>query len=277
MTTQVPQPRLTWPDRDDPAVVTTRWVFLRQWKTMTARAIRSAHKEGEFTIAIVMPLVFALGFYLPLRLIMAEQGIDYAQFLMPIIVLQAVTFTAVAAAQRASLDRIRGMTRRLASMPLRPLVPLLSRMSTSLARSTVSVVAALIFGAMLGFSFDGGVLDTVAFVAFALAVGLVFALGADSLGLVARGPEATSQLLVLPQLVLGLLSTGFVPESGFPDWAQPFARNQPISHFATTMRELAAGDPTWQAAMPALIWLGALAGVFVITAYYVETHRRLEP
>jgi ABC-2 type transport system permease protein len=268
---------LTWPDRDDPAVATTRWFFLRQWKTMTARAIRSAYKEGEFTIAIVMPLVFALGFYLPLRLIMAEQGIDYAQFLMPIIVLQAVTFTAVAAAQRASLDRIRGMTRRLASMPVRPLVPLLSRMSTSLARSTVSVVAALIFGAMLGFSFDGGVLDTVAFVAFGLAVGLVFALGADSLGLVARGPEATSQLLVLPQLVLGLLSTGFVPESGFPDWAQPFARNQPISHFATTMRGLAAGDPTWQTAMPALIWLGALAVVFVITAYYVETHRRLEP
>lgn len=268
---------LTWPDRSDPAVTADRWTFARQWAVMTGRGVRSAARQGEFTIAVVMPVVFALGFYLPLRLIMADRGIDYAQFLMPIIVLQAVAFTAVAAAQRATLDKLRGMSRRLASMPVHSLVPLASRMSTSLIRSVVSIAVALAFGALLGFAFDGGPGYAAAFIAFSLAVGLVLAIGADSLGLLARSPEATSQLLVLPQLVLGMLSTGFVPESGFPGWAQPFARNQPVSHFASVMRELAAGDPTWATAQPALIWLGALAVVFVALAHYTQTHRRLYP
>ncbi|MCR5978973.1 antibiotic transporter [Gordonia jinghuaiqii] len=275
--TGIDERRLTWPDVDDPATVARNRPFARQWATMTGRGIRSAWGEGEFLVAVVMPLVFALGFYLPLRLVMADRGIDYAQFLMPIIVLQAVAFTAVAAAQRATLDKLRGMNRRLASMPVRPLVPLSSRMTISMVRSVVSIVAALIFGALLGFSFSGSALDTLAFVGFALAVALVLAIGADSLGLIARNPEATSQLLVLPQLVLGLLSTGFVPESGFPDWAQPFARNQPISHFAGTMRELAEGNPTASTVVPALIWLGALAVVFVALAHHTQTHRRLYP
>ncbi|MDL9936852.1 ABC transporter permease [Gordonia sp. ABSL1-1] len=277
MTTTGTTRRLAWPDLRDPMVGATGAPFVRQWVTMTGRAVRSAHHEGEFMIAVIMPIVFALGFYLPLRLIMADRGIDYAQFLMPIIVLQSVAFTAVAAAQRATLDKLRGMNRRLASMPVRPLVPLTARMSTSAIRSFISVTAALIFGALLGFSFDGGFLDTLGFLSFALGVGLVLAIGADSLGLLTRGPEATSQLLALPQLVLGLLSTGFVPESGFPEWAQPFARNQPISHFASTMRELAAGEPTLATATPALIWLGALAVAFLALAHHTQIHRRLYP
>ncbi|HEY9315770.1 ABC transporter permease [Williamsia sp.] len=269
--------RIAWPDATDPSVVTRGPAFWRQWLTLTGRAVRSAHTEGEFVIAVVMPIVFALGFYLPLRLIMADRGLDYAQFLMPIIVLQAIAFTAVAAAQRATLDKLRGMNRRLSSMPVRPLAPLMARMSTSMLRSVISIAAALVFGALLGFRFDGGPIDTLGFFAFSLAVGFVLAIGADSLGLIASGPEATSQLLVLPQLVLGLLSTGFVPESGFPEWAQPFARNQPISHFAGTMRELAEGHPTIATATPALLWLGALTVAFIALAHHTQTHRRLYP
>ncbi|MEZ5210769.1 ABC transporter permease [Gordonia sp. (in: high G+C Gram-positive bacteria)] len=265
---------LSWPDRTDPAVAAGETTFARQWLVMTGRGVRSAYTQGEFTIAVAMPVVFALGFYIPLRLIMAERGIDYAQFLMPIIVLQAMAFTAVAAAQRSTLDRLRGMSRRLASMPVRPLVPLSARMSISTLRATVSIATALLFGALLGFSFHGDPLDTLGFVAFSLAVGLVLSLGADALGMVTRGAESTAQLLVLPQLVLGMLSTGFVPESSFPEWARPFARNQPISHWSSTMRELAAGDPGWASARPALLWLAALAAVFVCFAAYTQTNRR---
>ena len=205
---------------------------------------------------------------------MADHGIDYAQFLMPIIVLQTAAFTAVAAAQRATLDKMRGMTRRLSAMPVHALVPVSARMSTAAVRSMVSICAALLFGYLLGFSFNGGALDTIAFVGFSLLVGLLLALGADCLGMTAHGVESTSQLLVLPQLVLGLVSTGFVPESGFPEWARPFARNQPVSHFSSTMRELADGNPTLQTALPALIWLAGLALVFLSWAHHIQTHRR---
>jgi ABC-2 type transport system permease protein len=272
--TAVSGERLGWPDRADPSAWENSGPFWRQLRAMTARALRSAWSQGEFLVAIIMPLVFALGFYLPLRLIMAGQGIDYAQFIMPIIVLQAVAFTAVAAAQRATLDKMRGMTRRLAAMPVHPLVPLSARMSTSAIRAVVSIAAALTFGTLLGFSFNGDALDTIMFIAFSMLVGLVLAIGADCLGMTAKNAESTSQLLVLPQLVLGLVSTGFAPESGFPEWARPFARNQPVSHFSSTMRELADGVPTLHTAVPALIWLGALGAVFVVWSHHIQTRRR---
>ncbi|MBY6538122.1 ABC transporter permease [Rhodococcus sp. BP-349] len=230
---------------------------------MTARAVRSARVENEFLIAVVMPAVFALGLYLPLKSVMEQRGLDYAQFLVPIIVLQTSAFTAVSAAQRSALDAMRGMNRRLSVMPVRSFVPLTSRMVTNTVRSIVSVVAAVLYGSVLGFRFGGSVLDPVMFVGFALLVGAVFSLGADALGLLARNPEATSQLLVLPQLVLGLLSTGFAPESSFPEWAQPFARNQPISHFAAALRELAQGTPHLSTFLPAALWLAGLTAVFV--------------
>ncbi|KJR06041.1 ABC transporter permease [Gordonia sp. SND2] len=270
-------PSLRWPDRRDPTVIAHDHRFVRQWLTMTVRGVRSAYGEGEFAVAIAMPIVFALGFYLPLRVVMSEQGVDYAQFLMPIIVLQAVAFTAIAAAQRSALDKLRGMNRRLSSMPVAALVPFTARMTTSLVRSAVSIATALLFGALLGFGFSGGAAGAVGFVLFALAVGGVLAMAADSLGILARGPEATSQLLILPQLVLGLLSTGFVPESSFPEWARPFARNQPISHFAATMRDLADGSLTAETAAPALIWLAALAVVFSALAYLAQQRRRSYP
>ena len=66
-----------------------------QWTALTRRSVWSMIRHGELLVAIVAPLIFTLGFYLPLKFVMQLQGINYAQFLMPIIVLQAMAFTAI--------------------------------------------------------------------------------------------------------------------------------------------------------------------------------------
>jgi ABC-2 type transport system permease protein len=241
---------------------------------MASRALRSAWSQNEFVVALVMPAVFALGLYLPLRTLMEQRGLDYAQFLVPIIVLQSAAFTAVSAAQRSALDAMRGMNRRLSTMPMHPLIPLLSRTVTNTVRSLVSILAAITYGYLLGFRFSGDAGGATAFVFFALGVSAVLSLGADALGLIARSPEATSQLLVLPQLVLGLLSTGFSPESAFPAWARPFARNQPISHFSAVMRELADGTLGAATVVPAAWWIVGLLAAFAPLALYAQRNRR---
>lgn len=259
---------LLWPDL---AVRRSRTVS--QCVAMTSRAVHSARVENEFLVAIVMPIVFALGLYLPLRSVMDRQGIDFVQFLVPIIVLQSSAFTAVSAAQRSAMDAMRGMNHRLSAMPVDKYVPLVARMVTNTVRSVVSLAAALICGALLGFRFSGSVWGAAGFVVTALFIGLVFSLGADALGLYARNPEATSQLLVLPQLVLGLLSTGFAPETSFPEWARPFARNQPISHFSATLRGLADGTVDMRSLVPSMLWLAGAIALFVPLAVRAQRVR----
>lgn len=249
-------------------------LFAHQWAALTARILRSMITERELLPAVLVPGVFAIGFYLPLRVVVADYGVDYAQFLMPIIVLQAMAFTAGAAAQRAALESVRGMTRRLRTMPIARGAPLAARMSACAVRATVSIVAAVGYGTLLGFRFHGGPPQALAFYGVAMMFVLVLALGADALGTLSRNPEATSQMLFLPQLVLGLFSTGFVPEEAFPEWARAFARNQPVSQFATAMRTVADGTATWQAVAPALWWVLAIAAITVPLAIRAERRRQ---
>ena len=75
---------------------------------------------------------------------------------------------------------------------------------------------------------------------------------ADLIGTVAKNPEATTPLLMVPQLIFGLLSVGIQPAERFPEWIQPIVRNQPISQFVYALRAL-AGDTTTRPPSPTLV------------------------
>lgn len=60
-----------------------------------------------------------------------------------------------------------------------------------------------------------------------------------------------------------MLSTGFVPESQFPDWIAPFARNQPVSQFANAMRAFNEDTSTASVILPAVWWC---LGLFILGA-----------
>lgn len=244
-----------------------------QWWALSARLIRTMVVRGELFIAALAPLVFTLGFYLPLRHVMQLSGINYAQFVMPIIVMQAVTFTAISAAQLAAGEQARGFTTRMKTMPVGGWVPLGARMTACLVRAVVSLVAALAYGYMIGFRFQAGFGLAVLFCLVALGIGLSLSLGGDAIGNLSKSPEATAQALTLPQLILGMLSCGFVPETGFPEWIRPFVRNQPISQFAYAMRDMAEGGITMSVLLPATLWFIGLVVVFAPLAVWASMRR----
>lgn len=246
----------------------------QQWVALTGRTLKTMVKTGELAVAIIAPLIFTIGFYLPLRFVMKLQGIDYAQFLMPIIVLQAMAFTAISASQLASVEALHGLTTRLKTMPVSGPVPLLSRMTSALVRSAIALGAALAYGYAIGFRFGAGFVPAVLFCVMALAISLTLSLGADAIGTLSKSPEATAQALALPQLILGMLSCGFVPESGFPEWIRPFVRNQPISQFSFAMRDMAEGGVSASTLFPAAAWCVGLAAVFGPLAWWASMRRR---
>ncbi|WP_137874981.1 ABC transporter permease [Rhodococcus sp. Q] len=234
-----------------------------QWLALTGRNIRGMWTNGQLFIAVLAPAIFTIGFYLPLRLVMRFQGIDYAQYVMAIIVLQAMAFTAISAAGKAALEAVNGMEARFKTMPIFAGVPLASRMSASFVHCTISLIAALIYGHIIGFRFVGGVTNAAAFIAMSLAFAMTLSLGGDLIGTLSKSPVITSQALTIPQLILGMFSAGFIPVEQFPSWSQAFVRNQPVSQFAIAMRAIADGTATMELMTPAILWS---IGLFVVIA-----------
>ena len=251
---------------------------LRQWWVLTVRVIAPTFRNGELLIAISLSAVFTASFYIPLREVMTQVlHRSYAQYLMPSIVLQTVYFAAMSAALRSATDEVDGVSRRLRTMPVLPMVPLAARMSGNVYRCVVGIATAMVWAHVIGFRFERGWGYTLAFFATVLLIGIVLSLVGDLIGIVSTNPEATTHIILLPVLTLGMLSVGFQPAEQFPGWIQPFVRNQVLSQFVNALHAL-AGDgtgsaPTWTAVAPSLLWLTGILAL-VVYLYALALGRR---
>ena len=243
-----------------PGAVRPRPSALQQWWVLTVRSIAPSLRNGELATAVAASVIFTAGFYIPLKELMgaATHGISssYAQFMTPLIALQAISFASISGAFKAATDAAQGINRRFGSMPIATLTPTAARMSANLYRCVVGLTIALICGYVIGFRFYRGPGYIVAFCLLVLLVGGALSLLFDLIGTKSQSPEATTPLLMLPQLILGLLSVGIQPAELFPEWIQPIVRNQPISQFVYALRALAgdttdvAVSPTWSVMRP---------------------------
>ena len=119
-----------------------------------------------------------------------------------------------------------------------------------------------------------------AFCLLVLLIGAALSFLGDLIGTATENPEATTHVMLLPQLIFGLLSVGVQPAERFPEWIQPFVRNQPISQFVYALRALAgdstpaAGEVTWSVIGPALVWVVALTVILIPLHARVSSRRR---
>ena len=256
---------------------------VQQWWVLTVRMIMPTLRNGEVLTQAAASVMFTVGFYIPLKQLMSVfvQGMSsYAQYLMPLIALQAVAFAAVSAAFRSAIDSVQGINRRFKAMPIAPLTPLASRMSASMYRCSIALAVSLVCGHVIGFRFYGGVAHTVGFCLLMLLIGAALSLLGDLFGAANENPEATMPVMLVPQLILGLLSVGLQPVERFPEWIQGFVRNQPVSQLVYALRALAgdstaaAGEVTWSVTGPALAWMSGVIGIAIPLHILVASRRR---
>ena len=136
---------------------------LQQWWVLTIRVIAPTLKSGELLIAMSLSAVFTASLYLPLKQIMTTvvHG-SYAQYVMPMIALQAVFFAAMSAALRSATDSVHGINLRFRAMPIAPMAPLAARMSGNVYRCATALATALLCGYVIGFRFYRSGVYTVA-------------------------------------------------------------------------------------------------------------------
>ena len=267
----------------DIAAVRPATSTVQQWWVLTVRVIKPTLRNGEFGTQVAAPIMFTVNFYLPLKQFMGAftQGTSsYAQYLMPLIALVAISFAAISAALRSATDSVQGIDRRFKASPIAPLTPLAARMSASMYRCCIALVVSLACGYVIGFRFYGHVAHTVGFLLLVLLIGAVLALLGDLIGAANKNPEATTPLLLPPIFVLGLLSAGLEPVERFPSWIRGFVRDQPVSQYVYALRALAgdstpaAGAVSWSVISPPLIWLTAGAVIVLPLHVLVSTRRR---
>lgn len=255
----------------------------QQWWVLTARTIAPTLRNGELVTQVAASIMFTVGFYIPLKQMMSVFAADmssYAQYLMPLIGLQAIAFASVSAAFRSATDAVQGINRRFRAMPIAPLTPLAARMSASMYRCAIALAVSLACGHVIGFRFYGGLVHTVGFCALLLLIGVALSLLGDWIGAATENPEATMPMMLLPQLIFGLLSVGIQPVERFPEWIRGFVRNQPISQFVYALRALAgdstpgAGAVTWSTLGPTLLWVVAVIVALIPLHVAVSGRRR---
>ena len=241
---------------------------VRQWWVLTVRVIVRSVRRGEPLTAISLSAVFTVSLYIPLKGMMSAfvQG-SYAQFLMPVIALLAVFFSAMSAAIRSSIDSVSGINRRFGSMPIPPMTPIAARMSGNVYRCAIALATAILWGYVIGFRFYRDAKCTIGFCLLVVLIGITLAFVGDLVGTVSKNPEATTFILVLPEVILVMVSVGLQPAEQFPRWIQPFVRNQPTSQFLYALRAL-AGDATGSFASPSASVIGPafawLVGIMLI-------------
>jgi len=253
----------------------------QQWWVLTTRLIAPTLRNGEVAVGVAVSVAATASFYIPLNRLMDGPDLQmssYAQYLMPLIMLQAIGFASISTAFRAATDTVQGINRRFQALPIASLTPLAARISASVYRCAIGLAVALACGYVIGFRFHRGPFYIAAFCLLVLLTGLALAFMCDAIGTNSRNPAATAQWLLLPQLIFGYLSVGIQPVHRFPEWIQPIVRNQPISQIVYAMHAL-AGDSapgtapvTWSVVGPALAWV---VGIIALTLpWAIAVYRR---
>jgi ABC-2 type transport system permease protein len=228
---------------------------------LTERQVRFSLRNLDLVFAVIAPVLTFVGFTIALRSVIDTGGMSYPQYVLPAVVVQAMLFGALNTTDLAASERASEFGVRLRTFPISVYAPMTARMLYCLLRGSLALVAAFAVAYLFGFRMDGGFFFGAAFVLLCLTLTLALSFGADATGARAKRSDTSSQLLMVPQLLLVLLSTGMAPVESVPSWVQPFVEYQPISQITETLRGFASGEVIRSNLVITLMWcVGMLVG-----------------
>ncbi|GAB08310.1 putative multidrug ABC transporter permease protein [Gordonia araii NBRC 100433] len=267
MSTAVESPAPTQTSTPRPSPVADSLLLARRHLTLMAR------RPASIIGAIMLPVMFALLFLTIFGRIMDRQGMDFAQYLVPAIIMQAVFFSAMSGSVWAAEDASSGMVSRLRAMPIARSAPVASLIVGETTRGLVGSAILVGIGYAFGFRIDTGLFGVLAMIGLIIAASVAIILPYLVLGYATADPEPAQALGGLFYFPLLLVSTLFVPKRAYPDWLQPIVENQPLSRITQALRAVTTdattlaentGAPvnTTHAVLIALAWCAGLIAVF---------------
>ena len=204
-------------------------------------------ETGLLVFTFLQPVMFVLLFrYVFGGTLGQVLGMDYVNYLLPGIFVQAVALGSVSTAIGLAEDFGGGLIERFRSLPMSRMSVLAARTLADLVRNVGIVVVMLLVGMAIGFRpYDviGVVKGGLLVLAFAFSLSWLMAL----VGLRSTSAEEAQSIAFPVLLPLTFASSAFVPVNSMPGWLQAFAAHQPVTIVVNACRGLMLGPEAAQA------------------------------
>ncbi len=202
----------------------------------------------------------------------AEFG-DYADFLMPGIIVQSMAFGGFVTALGLAEDMKRGLVARFRSLPTSRLAVLTGRTAADVATNCLALAVMIGVGLAVGFTFSTSATEVVAGILLMLLIGYAFSWVFAWIGLIVSSPETANAFGFIAIFPLTFLSSAFVPPETMPAPLDTFAADiNPFSQMVGAARALFLGTPAGDDVWVSLLWCVGLIAVFGALA--VDRYRR---
>jgi ABC-2 type transport system permease protein len=242
---------------------------------ITGRNLIRLRRNPIVIVAIaIFPMVFLLGFWIVGQKLMAAQGVNYIQYLVPIINLQALFFSGLGSAIMLAKDIETGMMQRCRAMPIARVAVVAGLVLAYMVRALLATVILLAVAYGLGFRFQGGAIALLGYFTLVVIFTATCITGYSILALKLRSPTLVDAVAIIPYTPLLLLSNGFSPTENFPSWLRPIVRYQPVSVTCDALRALIEGSSASGALfLASLAWL--LVVLFALGFWSVRLYQKL--
>ena len=233
---------------------------------MAQRSIkRIARQPDLWTAFTVQPIMFVLLFAYVFGgaiAVPAEYG-DYKDFLMPGIIVQAMSFGGFVTALSIAEDMQKGLIDRFRSLPMSRIAVLSGRTIADLATNLVQLAVMVAVGLLVGFAFNTSAVDVVAGLALCLLIGYAFSWVFAFIGLTVSTPEAANAFGFTVIFPLTFISSAFVPPETLPEPLKTFATDiNPFSYMVDAVRALFLGTPAGNDIWVTVLWCVGLIAFF---------------
>jgi ABC-2 type transport system permease protein/oleandomycin transport system permease protein len=240
---------------------------LRDIGGMTKRnLLRIIRTPQLLFVSVLQPAIILLLFRYVLGGAIKVPGLDYVDFVVPGIFLEAVLIGGMTTALALAQDLQAGMIDRFRSLPMARSAFLAGRTLADLSRSALSLAFMIALGLLAGFRFHNGVVAPLAGVALIIAFGYALTWVYAAVDLAVKDPQTAQMTAILPMFILFFASSALVPVSTMPGWLQPFAQNQPATVTINAVRALLEGGPVYHDLWQSLLWCMRIFIVFLVVS-----------
>ncbi|TFE38333.1 ABC transporter permease [Streptomyces sp. ICN441] len=184
----------------------------------------------------------------------------YIQFLLPGILVMSVVMITMYTGVAINTDIDKGVFDRFRTLPIWRPAPMVGYLLGDVVRYVIASAVMLTVGMIIGYRPEGGPMGVLLGVALLLVFSFAFSWVWTMFGLLLRTEKSVMGVSMMVIFPLTFLSNVFVEPKTMPGWLQAFVNNSPVTHLATAVRELMAGN--WPAAD--IAWTLGWAALFVI-------------
>ncbi|MGW1275988.1 ABC transporter permease [Streptomyces tsukubensis] len=228
------------------------------WRAM----LKIKHVPEQLFDVTAFPIMMVLMYTYLFGGALAGSTQEYIQFLLPGILTMSIVMITMYTGIAVNTDISKGVFDRFRTLPIWRPAPMVGYLLGDLIRYCIGSVVILAVGMLIGYRPDGGFVGVVLGVALLLVFAFSFSWVWTMFGLMLRTEKSVMGVSMMIIFPLTFLSNIFVDPKTMPGWLQAFVNNSPVTHVASAVRELMAGE--WPAADIAwtLGWSVALVTVF---------------